>query len=184
VFPTPNLPDDFFSKPFEPISTPALIGCLLFAALIAYQGSTLTCFNFLHLIDLPFHEAGHVIFGVISRHLMIIGGTLGQLAFPIITGGYFWLHRKPASLVISIIWLVESLWCTAIYMADARALVMPLISGRTDGGDHDWRNLFTEWGVLEKDILIAGRVRFFGAMILLYVVYWVVQHWRRHTLRN
>lgn len=168
-------------KEFEPLSTPSLIGSLAFAAVIALQGLTGECFFFLHSVDLPFHEAGHVIFGLISSHLLIIGGSLGQLAFPVITGGYFFLHGKPASLFISTVWGVENLWCIARYMADSRALVLPLLSGSTDGEGHDWRNLFSQWGVLHKDTQIAGQTRFLASMILVYACFRLVKHWRAPT---
>ncbi len=172
------------SQPFEPISTPAFLACIAFASLIALQGMTGTCFFFLHLIDLPFHEAGHVIFGLISSHLHIIGGSLGQLAFPFITAGYFFMHGKPASLFISTVWGVESLWCIARYMADSRALVLPLLSGRTDGEGHDWRNLFSQWGILHKDTQIAGQTRLLASMILIYACFRLLKHWRNSTQKH
>src|SRR5215216_6862876 len=35
--------------------------------------------SFLHLVNLPFHEAGHVIFGFFGDFIRSLGGTLGQL---------------------------------------------------------------------------------------------------------
>ena len=38
--------------------------------------------SFLHMINLPFHEAGHIIFSPFGHYLMVLGGSLTQvLAF-------------------------------------------------------------------------------------------------------
>ena len=38
--------------------------------------------NFLHLIDLVFHEAGHVIFAFFGRFIAVLGGSLNQVLIP------------------------------------------------------------------------------------------------------
>ena len=38
--------------------------------------------SFLHLINLPFHEAGHIFFMFFGRFLMTLGGSLTQLLVP------------------------------------------------------------------------------------------------------
>ena len=40
--------------------------------------------SFLHLVNLPFHEAGHIFFRLFGRWMTSLGGTLGQLLIPII----------------------------------------------------------------------------------------------------
>ncbi|HKO31698.1 MAG TPA: hypothetical protein VJU54_11200, partial [Nitrospiraceae bacterium] len=35
--------------------------------------------SFLHLINLPFHEAGHLVFIPLGRFMTILGGSLGQI---------------------------------------------------------------------------------------------------------
>ena len=35
--------------------------------------------SFMHAINLPFHEAGHVIFSPMGRFMQVLGGSLGQL---------------------------------------------------------------------------------------------------------
>ncbi len=44
-----------------------------------YAGS-----SFLHLVNLPFHEAGHIFFGLFGRWMTSLGGTLGQLLIPLV----------------------------------------------------------------------------------------------------
>jgi len=37
---------------------------------------------FMHLVNLPFHEAGHIIFKAFGRFIIFLGGCLGQLLMP------------------------------------------------------------------------------------------------------
>src|SRR5438309_8047992 len=52
--------------------------------------------NFLHLVLLPFHEAGHVIFRPFGTFIMILGGSLGQLLMPIVAGVALLVQRRDA----------------------------------------------------------------------------------------
>ena len=45
--------------------------------------------SFLHLINLPFHEAGHLLFMPLGRFMAILGGSLGQILMPLICLGTF-----------------------------------------------------------------------------------------------
>ncbi|HEY6085383.1 MAG TPA: hypothetical protein VIU63_08285, partial [Nitrospira sp.] len=40
--------------------------------------------SFLHLVNLPFHEAGHLFFMPFGRFMMLLGGSLGQLLMPLV----------------------------------------------------------------------------------------------------
>lgn len=49
--------------------------------------------GFLSVVDhanLVFHEAGHVIFGILGGTMGLYGGTLGQLAIPLIGMAVIW----------------------------------------------------------------------------------------------
>jgi len=65
---------------------------------------------------------------------------------------------------------------TATYMADARAMVLPLVTAGGDGDyiEHDWNAIFTSLGVLQYDTTIAGLVRFLGWCGMIGVVVWFV----------
>jgi uncharacterized membrane protein len=63
------------------------------AALVLANGIAIpsgAILNFLHLIDLVFHEAGHVIFGLFGRFIAVIGGSLNQVLVPVICTGRSW----------------------------------------------------------------------------------------------
>ncbi|MEZ5672313.1 MAG: hypothetical protein R3E08_07960 [Thiotrichaceae bacterium] len=50
--------------------------------------------SLMHLINLPFHEAGHVLFSPFGRLIQILGGTLGQLLMPTIVMFHFILPTR------------------------------------------------------------------------------------------
>src|SRR5258705_7796591 len=64
------------------------IGFALFLALVLASEP-----GFAFVLDhanLLFHEAGHPIIGVFSARLEAYGGTIGQLAFPVVLAVSFW----------------------------------------------------------------------------------------------
>jgi hypothetical protein len=63
----------------------------------------------------------------------------------------------------------------APYIADARALRMPLLGGGTGAdrpGSHDWANLLRPRGWLTYDIQIANWTDIIGSGILLIALLW------------
>ena len=123
--------------------------------------------------NLALHEAGHPLVGLFSNRLMVYGGTLFQLLFPALTIVHFRREQDAVGAAAGTIWLGENLLNIARYMADARAQVLPLVGG----GEHDWTEIFTRWGLLAKDIKIAGLCRGIGGMVISAALYWL---WRRH----
>jgi len=83
------------------------IGAALFALLVFASES-----GFVFLIDhanLLFHEAGHPIIGLFSGRLEPYGGTVGQLAFPIILAVNFWRKGQPLSFAGRFLWSVAGI---------------------------------------------------------------------------
>lgn len=142
--------------------------------------------SFLHLINLPFHEAGHVIFIPFGRFMTILGGTLGQILMPMICLGTFLIKtRDPFGASVALWWTAESLMDIAPYINDARALDLMLIGGvtgkETDG--HDWNNILTMLGWLEFDHRLAHLTYNFGIALMLISLTWggwlLLRHYRR-----
>lgn len=129
-------------------------------------------------IDLAIHEFGHVLFmpfgvKILGDTMMILGGSLVQVAFPLIFAGYFlWprndgTRRDPFAASLCVWWSSINLLSVAIYCADSRAGQLMLINGLTgqESDAHDWNNLLTRWGLLQRDTAIAERMR--AAAVLL-----------------
>lgn len=130
---------------------------------------------FLDRVNLVFHEAGHPIFGIFGSTLGLYGGTLGQLAMPVIAWLAFWRERHTVGCAVAGAWLFENFLNIARYMADARAQVLPLVGG----GEHDWTNIFSRWGLLASDQIIAHRVAVLGWIGMLAMWGWLLWRWAR-----
>jgi hypothetical protein len=64
-------------------------------------------------------------------------------------------------------------------MADARAMVLPLVTtGDPDFVEHDWNTIFTSLGVLRYDTTIAAIVRTLGWCGMLACVIWLTMRLR------
>ena len=150
------------------------IGLAVFFALVFVSEP-----GFVFIVDhanLLFHEAGHPFVGLFSQCLEPYGGTIGQLVFPVVLAVSFWRKGLALSFAGSLIWFFENWLNIERYMADARALELPLIGG----GDHDWNTIFSRWNVLSYDTQIAGAVRILAWTGMALVCVWVL----RRTLRD
>ena len=87
--------------------------------------------SYMHLINLPFHEAGHVIFSLFGRFIQVLGGTLGQLLIPLIVSVSFLLRSNYFAMSVGLWWLGQSFMDIAPYIDDARAGQLMLLGGVT-----------------------------------------------------
>lgn len=120
-------------------------------------------------INLGIHELGHAIFRPLGTYLMAAGGTITQLAAPIAAMFIFRRQKDFFGVSVALCWVATNLWGISVYMADARALQLPLVApgmGLMPGGDasggggiiHDWNYLLGGPGLLKYDTLLAGGV--------------------------
>ena len=129
-------------------------------------------------IDLAIHEFGHMLFmpfGIqfLGSMMMILGGSLTQVAFPLIFFGYFLRKHDDAprrdlfAAMVCLWWSGINLLSVAIYCADSRAGQLMLIDGSTgqESDGHDWNNLLTRWGLLEHDTAIARWMRMIAWLV-------------------
>ena len=125
----------------------------------------------LDLVNLAFHEAGHVFLQPFGHTLHFLGGTLFQLGVPILLVWYF-LYRRGAAFAAAacLWWLGESLVNVAVYMADARSLELDLVGG----GEHDWNELFYRFGLLGEDSVaaISSATHAIGVVVMLLGLAW------------
>ena len=122
---------------------------------------------FPHLINLPIHEAGHILFRILGEFMGIAGGSLLQILIPTIFFGYFVYYKKPFSAAIVLFWIGNNFLDVYVYANDAVVMQLPLLSGLTgaEGGFHDWNYILTETGLLDKTNLIAKLLRFTGTLL-------------------
>ena len=142
--------------------------------------------SFLHLINLPFHEAGHLLFMPFGRFMMFLGGTLGQILMPVICLATFLIKtRDPFGASVALWWTAENFMDVAPYINDARALNLMLLGGvtgkETDG--HDWENILSMLGWLQYDHRIAQLSYNLGIVLMLASFAWgavlLLRHYHR-----
>lgn len=133
--------------------------------------------SLLHLVNLPFHEAGHIFFRPFGAFITSLGGTLGQLLMPSICTGVLLLKtRDPFGAAVALWWVGENFLDIAPYMNDARAGQLPLLGGNfghsAPYGFHDWQYLLTESGLLQYDHVLAKAAFAMGSVIILLSMLW------------
>jgi hypothetical protein len=132
--------------------------------------------SFMHLVNLPFHEAGHIIFRLFGRFMMTLGGSIMQLLVPVICLTVFLSKsRDTFAASVTLWWLGESFMDLAPYINDARALKLVLLGGVT-GRDvqdyHDWEYILRKLGMLECDHILALAAHITGILLILCALTW------------
>ena len=125
--------------------------------------------SFLHLPDLVFHEAGHIIFSPFGRFMTVLGGSLLQCLIPVIAAVSFIRQEQPFSAAICGWWAGQNLVDLAPYIADARALRMVLLGGRTGAEveGHDWEYILTQLSLTHRDQGIGMTAYALGVTIMI-----------------
>ncbi len=138
---------------------------ILLAALVPYVVWLAFAYRY-HLVDgvnLGAHEAGHMLFRFFGQTLHFLGGSIGQLVFPVALVVHFARRAQWFEAAVMAVWVAESLMYLAEYMGDAQARLLPLVGGHI----HDWHWLLTRAGLLDHCELLASIVHV-GASLLAF----------------
>ncbi len=133
--------------------------------------------SFMHLVNLPFHEAGHLFFRFLGPFMASLGGTIGQFLMPMASMAVFLLKtRDTFGASAALWWLGQNFFDIAPYINDARSLSLPLLGGNTGHsspyGFHDWQYLLTESGLLRYDHVIAKLCICAGTVTFIVSFVW------------
>ena len=149
---------------------------VFYAGFLIYAFSQHGAFLFIDLANLVVHEGGHLLFGWFGPTLGLWGGTILQWLVPLLLAAYFFSQRQTTAFAFCSFFFFENWLYTATYMADARAMLLPLVTaGDSDYVEHDWHTIFSSLGVLQYDTKIAAVVSFLGWLGMLATVFWLVQ---------
>ena len=135
--------------------------------------------SFLHHPNLAFHEAGHILFIPLGEFMTILGGSLMQCLVPFILCIAFLRRHEPASASACLWWVGQNLLDVAPYIADARALDLPLIGESSEEMvdmrilRHDWHNILDRLNALSWDIALARMSWFLGSLIIALSCCWL-----------
>lgn len=142
---------------------------------------------FIQNVNLIFHEAGHIIFGLLGNFIGLIGGTLMEILIPITVTLYFAGTRQFFSAAFGCWWLSTALLSISIYAADAQERTLPLLGG--NHVLHDWYNILTRLHLLQYDDLFGYAFWLAALASLALLVYFttkdksVQELLHRHALR-
>ena len=118
-------------------------------------------YHFIDGVNLLFHEGGHVFLNFFGETLHFLGGTFGQLFFPVACAVHFLQARRFYESWLMGIWFAESLMNTARYLGDAQVQTLPLVGGHI----HDWNWLLQRWGILDHCDGIANALHFIASLL-------------------
>lgn len=140
----------------------------IFRVLVSTKGSE---WVFLDYANFAIHEGGHFLFSLFSDQLWtILGGTLTQLAVPLLLILYFLIRRNKFSMGFCLFWLGDNFVNMGPYIGDARCQCMDIT-----GTIHDWNFILGHFNLLNQDTylaqvsLILGLSISFIALIILLV---------------
>jgi hypothetical protein len=162
------------AHPWKPVSLRALAAWLVFyLGFLAYAYSAHGGFLFIDSANLVVHEGGHNLLAWFGPTLCLWGGTIFQWMVPFLLAAYFFTQRQSTGFVFCLFFFFENWLYTATYMADARAMELPLVTtGDPDFVEHDFHAIFSSLGVLDYDTKIAAVVRMVGWVGMLACVGW------------
>jgi hypothetical protein len=172
-----QLAKQFVSTRWRPLPQwTAASWCAFYALFLVYALNDRTGYLLIDHVNLVTHESGHLLFGWFGQGLGLWGGTLMQLLVPFLLAVWFFSQRERTGFTFCLFFFFENFLNIARYMADARAMQLPLVS--VGGGDieaGDWTLIFERLGVLDYDTRIAAVVRILGWVGMIAVVIWL---WR------
>jgi hypothetical protein len=174
------------NEDWRPISRAVILAWLAFYALfLLYAFRMHGGYLFVDSANLVVHEGGHLLFGWFGKTIGLWGGTILQWMVPLLLAAYFFHERQTAAFAFCLFFFFENWLYTATYMADARAMVLPLVSaggGDSDYIEHDWNTIFESLGVLAYDTKIGAVVNFLGWCGMLATVGWLAARLRTTKL--
>lgn len=125
---------------------------------------------FLSLVDLGFHELGHLVTYPLPPVITAAAGSFFQIAVPFGLAAYFFI-RDEAATALCLGWSATNALDVARYMADAPYERLPLLGG----GMHDWAYVFGHLNLMARSQEIADFVRLAGW--LMFIVATVILAW-------
>lgn len=116
-------------------------------------------FRLIDGVNLGIHETGHFVFTPFGEVMHFLGGTLFQLAFPLLFVVHFLRRGDRFAAAILGWWIAQNFWNVSVYIADARTQQLPLVGG----GVHDWGWLLGRAGWLRHDAMLSNGAHAIGS---------------------
>lgn len=135
--------------------------------------------GWMHNVHLVFHEAGHAITAMLTdrRVPVVFMGSGLQVFFPlVVTVAFYFTNHDAYGAALGLWWTGHATLDVAPYIADSRALQLPLLSGGTGAEveGHDWEFLLGHWHALAHDTEIAAWVALAGRVVMGLAFLWAL----------
>jgi hypothetical protein len=137
-----------------------VVGCLTIGAYPFLLGKRVPL---LGLVDLGFHELGHLLTYSLPDVATAMAGSAAQVLVPLGLATYFVIRRRDLLATgLCLAWAGTAAADVAVYVADAPYEALPLI-----GGQHDWAFILGRLDALGAAGAIAAWIRGVGALLVL-----------------
>lgn len=121
----------------------------------------------LHGVLFGVHELGHLVLAITGGEVITaFAGSLFQVLLPIGCAALMAHRRDWFGVAICGCLLATSLGEVGVYISDARAESLDLVSMSAEGQTHDWNFLLERWHLLKQDVAIARAVKKAGWLVL------------------
>lgn len=142
--------------------------------------------SFMHDVDLPIHEFGHVLFRPFGEWMTYLGGSLFQCLLPALIGvAFIWRMRNPFGAAFCLWWTAENVLDVAPYIYDAKLMAMPLVGEWNDEVAeahvlrHDWHNILLPFHAVDSAWALGQAAHVLGAALMVLSWLWAgVWSWR------
>ena len=121
-------------------------------------------------LTLVVHEAGHVLFSPFGELLEVAGGSITQLAIPVVVALLFLRQREYFGIAVALAWLSLSLTNLATYIGDARDQILGLVSMGSGDPIHDWHFILGRYAMLGDDKALARFANLLSMLALASAV--------------
>jgi hypothetical protein len=130
--------------------------------------------SLMHPPLLVIHEFGHVLFRPSGEFMTLLGGSLTQVAMPLVFGGIFLVKKRdPYAAAVMLWWSAVSLMDVAPYVYDAYKPQHILLTGRTgDDGAHDFIDVLGDLGLLSRAQPIGRGTHAFALLMMITALAW------------
>ncbi len=168
---------------WKTVAKPELIAWVVFYVFTIWMYRP-SGWHYLDAVHLVTHEAGHPLFSYTHNlTLTVLGGSLLQLIVPAALACTFAYRGHTTGTAFCSFLFFNSFINMGIYMADARARVLPLVapgvaSEEVEG--HDWDYLFEQAQLLRHDVQIGRATQTLGYLGMIAVIVWL--YWMKQKL--
>ena len=148
----------------RPLVWPAIAALAACLALGAWGVLAREPVPLLTLVNLGFHELGHLLTYPFPDLFTAVMGSVTQIAVPAGLAAYFaWRRHDALAAAVCLAWAATSAEEAAVYIADAPFERLELI-----GGEHDWAFVLHRLNAVEAadELALAVRVLAWGLLAL------------------